>query len=71
MSLRTRDFETAQTGGGAVGSSRQQPEITGGSRIIGSPLLYLTGFRRQRLLHILVHSGSGGVGFPDFSLYLI
>jgi hypothetical protein len=32
----------------------------GGARISGSPLLYLTGFCRQGLLHILLHSPLGG-----------
>ena len=56
MTLRTRDYETAKTGSGAVGSSRQQLKIIGGSQNIGSPLSYLIGFRGQGLLHILLHS---------------
>jgi hypothetical protein len=53
------DIEMAQIGSGAVGSSRQQLEIIGGSQSIGSSISYLFGFRGQGLLHILLHSKGG------------
>jgi len=40
----------------------------GGSQTIGPPLSYPIGFRRQGLLHILLHSQGGGMAPAEWSL---
>ena len=58
--LPSRDFESAMQVLEVTGNNRQEHESIGGSQNIGSPLSYPIGFRRQGLLHILLHSPRGG-----------